>query len=500
MWDGPGRAGRGAVAVTKTLMFPSGVPSDRPSAPADRPSERPTRPTLPPPEDPSDEDVASATRPTGAPINPPISSSMELSERDFVGDEANDSSSANASTFRPPPNGSTPPPAARRSRLLLALRIAAAGLLVLVAIVLLLDSRSAAPVSSLREPRVAWPDRTTITEAAASPTPSPAARSCVVTAPPRFVAPRALINPGLDVSSTATGFVVALASASDEASAIRLEGSLLRAAENVRLRPNHHGPIRRVVARDVDIDGTTSSLDVRADNDDARTVVPEGDGAAYRIALAGTYLVARTAERTHALWPLPLPPKDRRIDALRVAPRDDGGAVVVVKRGNVFYLGLVNGALAPTGPLQIITRANATLGTPFVVANGGGAAIAWAERVNGAREWTVMVASMGGGEMETKPVAPGMSPSLGVFADGTLGVAYADGPATAHRIVVRRLAADLTPTGGLVVASSEGVNAGQPVLEIRPDGRALVAWLAVARGQSPAVYATPLACDVSTSM
>jgi hypothetical protein len=331
MWDGPGRAGRGAVPVTKTLIFPSGIPSDRPSVPADRPSERPTRPTLAPCEDPSDEDVSSATRPTSAPINPPISSSMELSERDFFDDDCAVSSSAKASTLEPPPNGSVPPPppsdSGGRSWLLPALRIAAAGLLLLVAVVLLLDSPS--PIANAREPRVAWPDRTPMAEPAASPTPSPAARSCVVTAPPRFVAPRALINPGLDVSSTATGFVVALASASDEASAIRLEGSALRAAESVRLRPSFRAPIRRVIARDVDAEaeGTTASLDVRADSDDARTVVPEGEGAPFRITLAGTYVVARSHERTHSLWALPLPPKDRRIDALRVAPRDDGGAV-----------------------------------------------------------------------------------------------------------------------------------------------------------------------------
>lgn len=463
MWDDP--------AVTKTLLLPSGIPSDRPS-------DRPTRPTLPPPEDPSD-------------------SSIELSERDFVDRTIDDRSiddeeiGAKASTLRPPP--SPPPhPSDRPGRawLLPSFRIAAAGLFLLVAVLLLLDPSTA--TTTAREPRVAWPDRTSMSAPAAPSPPRPAPHACVVTAPPRFVAPRALLGPGLDVSSTATGFVVAFASASDEASAIRLEGTTLRTAENVRVRTNAFGAIRRVVARDVD-----PSLEVRADVDDARTVIPEGDGPPFRITLAGTYLVARTPERTHSLWSLPLPAKDRRVDALRVAPRDDGGAVVVVKRGNTLAFGFVNGAFAAMGPLQIISRPNATLGTPSVVANGGGAALAWAERANGAREWTVIVASVGGGEMETKPVAAGMSPSLGVFADGTLAVAYADGPATAHRIVVRRLAADLAPIGDPVIASSEGLNAGQPVLDIHSGGRALVAWLAVARGQAPIVYATSLDCDVA---
>jgi hypothetical protein len=460
MWDD--------APVTKTLLFPSGIPSDRPS-------DRPTLPTLPPPEDPSDEDL------------------VALSERDFLDDDPDVDSGVTASTLKPPPNGSSDEPPRRRSWLLPALRIAAAGLLLLVAIVLLLDPSPT--MTSARGPRVAWPDRLTLASPAASAPVLPAANACVATAAPRFVAPRALVNPGLEVSSTETGFVVAFASATDEASAVRLEGTMLRAAETLRVRPHASAPIRRVVARDVD-----ASLEAHADADDSRIVLAETDGPPFRIALAGTYLVARTPDRTRSLWSMPLPPKDRRIDALRVAPRDDGGAVVVAKRGNALHLGFVNGALSPTGPLQTITRPNATLGTPFVVANGGGAALAWAERANGAREWTVMVASMGGGELETKPIAAGMSPSLGVFPDGTLAVAYADGAASAHRIVVRRLGADLSPLGDPLIASEEGLNAGQPIIDIRPDGRALVAWFAVTRGQPPSVRATPLVCDVSTRM
>lgn len=464
--------------VTKTLLFSSDISSDIESD--DRPSDRPTRPTLPPCDDPSEDDL------------------IAISERDFLRDESTDPI-AKASTLKPPPNPIDPdpspsaPPAPRRSWLLPALRVAAAGLLLLVAVVLLLDSSSSSPsIVPSREPRVAWPDRTSLAEAAVASSPSPASHSCIATAPPRFVAPRARIDVGLDVSSTTTGFVVALAPTSNEATAVRLEGSWLRAAESLRVHANAGAPIRGVVARDVD-----GALDVHADVDGSRFVVTEPESPPFRIALAGTYLVVRTPERTHSLWPFPIRADALRPDALRAAPRDDGGAVVVAKRADTLYVGLVNGALASMGPLQVITRPNAALGTPFVVANGGGAAIAWAERANGAREWTVMVASLGGGEMETKPIAAGMSPSLAVLPDGTLAVAYADGPPSSHRIVVRRLAPDLAPSADLVVASPPDVNAGQPVIDIRPDGRALVAWLAVSRGQPPAVYATPLVCDVS---
>lgn len=470
---------QGTRPPVKTLIFPSADaihrrPEVSADVPDDRPSERPTRPTLPPPEDPSDE-------------------SMELSVRDFVDDD----SSAKASTLRPPSKDRPPPP----SWLLPALRIAAAALFLLVAIAALMDSPT---VIVAREPRVAWPDRVVLADAPASgATPIPPGHGCIAVAPPRFVAPRASINVGLDVSSsaTSTGFVVALASANDEASAVRLEGTNLRNAETVRLRPSALSPIRRVVARDIGEDSDT--LDLRADTDDARTIVPEGDAPVVKVGIAGAFVVARVHDRTHSLWPLPAfskDPRDHRVDALRVAARDDGGAVVVLKRGNTLYLGVVNGALSAMGPLLTIARPSATIGTPFVIANGGGAALAWAERANGAREWTIIVASLGGGETETKAIGAGISPSIAALPDGTLVVAYADGPAASHRIVVRRLAADLTPSSEIVVASPEHVNAGQPVIDVRADGRALVAWLAVSRGQPAAVYATPLQCDVSTSM
>jgi len=188
----------------KTLIFPSADAIHRPDVPDDRPSERPTRPTLPPAEDPSDE-------------------SIELSVRDFV-DET-----SSASTLRPPPKDRPPPP----SWLVPALRIAAAALFLLVAIFALVDSPT---VIVQREPRVAWPDRVVLADSlssAGSELPIAPAHGCIAVAPPRFVAPRAVINAGLDVSSsaTSTGFVVALASANDEASAVRLEGTNLRAAE-----------------------------------------------------------------------------------------------------------------------------------------------------------------------------------------------------------------------------------------------------------------------------
>jgi hypothetical protein len=264
------------------------------------------------------------------------------------------------------------------------------------------------------------------------------------------------------------------------------------------MRPNAAAAIRHVLARDVDGD----VLDVRADTDDGRTVLPDDDEAPlFRVALARGQVVARAGDRTHLLWTLPLPRKDRRVDALRVASRDDGGAVVVLKKQSTFYVGFANGgALAASGPLLSLSRGNATVGTPYVVAHGAGAALAWAERARGASEWTVMLASIGGGEMETRPLGSGISPSIAVLPDGGLVIAYAEGPAAAHSIVVRRLAPDFKPSTDLVVASPPNVNAGQPVVDVRADGRALVAWLAVARGQPAAVYATPLQCDVSTSM
>jgi hypothetical protein len=90
-----------------------------------------------------------------------------------------------------------------------------------------------------------------------------------------------------------------------------------------------------------------------------------------------------------------------------------------------------------------------------------------------------------------------MSPAIVEMPDGDLLVAYADGPAAGHRVVTSRLSRDLVARGAPVVVSPPAMNAGQPALAVRADGRALVVFFAAGKGRpgTAPVVATPLACD-----
>ncbi len=446
------------------MIFPSADAIHRPPPlPDDRPSERPTRPTLVPAEE----------------------TAIELSVSDLEAIEPPPASGTKARTRA----------LERAAWLGLALRATVAGAVLLTVFVAIVDGPAAA--SPARAPRFAWPERTTLGEPPIVPAPVPPPGTCVVSGPPRLVAPRAELRPGLDVVASGTGFVVSLAATPIDAWAVRLEGSRMRAAENVRVRSA--APIRHVAAQD------RESLELRIDTDPSRTVIGEPDAPALRIVPAGSSLVARVDDAVHPLWLLPGADPARKtpgaIDALRAAARDDGGAVVAMKRGSTLHLGVVAGSFAVAGPLATITSSGATMGTPFVAARGAGGVVAWAERAAGARDYHVTVATFGGPTtaIDTRTVGAGISPSVAVLPDGGVLVAYAEGPPSAHRVVVRRFDAALVPIGEPVVASPDGLNAGQPVIEAAPDGRALVAWLAVARGQAASAHATLLACDVRTA-
>ena len=285
----------------------------------------------------------------------------------------------------------------------------------------------------------------------------------------------------------------------------------------------------------------SDSLDVRVDADDARTITGGGEAPAFRIVARGGSIMALLDDlrgvRVRNIWPLPgaarvasasasasvvlaprataapksnpyRPPGFSKVsdaprpattsprpvafgpELVRAVGRDDGGAVIALRRPSMFYLGVTDASLAPAGPLVALSRKGATVGTPSVAPWGGGGAVAWAEREAGEREWSIVVAGFtpdGEGATTLGPVrviGKGMSPTLAALPDGDLLLAHADGPPGAHRVVAVRLGRDLDPRGEPLVVSPESINAGQPALAVRPDGRA---HRRVLRGRSGSV-------------
>lgn len=459
---------------------------------------------------------------------PPKSSNpLHVSPAQAVGPSPFSVDAARASTQAAPPS---------RTRLRRTLVPLLASNLALAAVVALIVGVGRSPVAAAepRQPRVAVPEWSPLAGVVGVPTQAPPSGGCSASGASRMLAQRAQIGPGLDVSVLETGFAVGLASAQMEAVGLRVEGSGLRVAETVRVKtPSAVSHVTVEQGHDDENDG----LDLRIDSDEARTVVG-GDGPPFRIVARGGAIVALLDDvrggRVRPLWPLPgaakpvasalaavtaksnpyVPPGLSRPapparpfgpalapETVRVAGRDDGGAVIALRRLSTMWLGVADASLTPAGPLVSVVRKGAMIGTPAVAAWGAGGVVAWAEKPVGDREWNVVVASFAPddeGETVVGPVrviARGMSPTIAALPDGDLLLAYADGPSGAHRVLARRLSSELETRGEAITVSPESVNAGQPVAAVRADGRALVAFFAADRGRLPSVHATALACD-----
>ncbi len=467
-----------------------------------------------------------------------------------------DDDTANVQTDRPPMSSKSP---GRAASLLARLKTRRAVLplvathLAIAAVVALVVGSGRPPAHAqkavdalARQPRAASSERKSLVSAPGATTPAPPAGGCTTTGAARSLATRAQIGPGLEVSVLDTGFGLALASGTTEAVGLRIEGSWLRVAETVRVKAS---TLVSHVAVDGREDEGGDGFDIRIDSDDARTVVGSSESPTFRVVARGGYIMAifddpnRMAIRN--IWPVPgilpptrtaaltppaspyrppgfLPAKDAAAarkpiasapaapihpyiyasETVRAVGRDDGGVVIALRRPSSLWLGVTDSALAPAGAMVNIRRNNATVGTPAITQWGGGGAVAWAERAAGEREWSVVVAGFtpdGEGATTVGPVrtiAKGMSPSIATLADGDLLLAMADGTAGAHRVITYRLGArDLDVRGEPIIVSPDTINAGQPAVAVRPDGRSLVAFFAAERGRAASVYATPLMCD-----
>lgn len=313
---------------------------------------------------------------------------------------------------------------------------------------------------------------------------------CGATGPSRLISSRAQIGAGVDVSVADDSFAVGFADGPKAAAGVLVSPTTLKIAG--RVRANVANAIHRV--------------SVESRDDDEEPVAVHVDPSSAVTTNGGWISTGK-----HALWPIPgavtmgftrIGSKSRSVtyavppDALRTAARDEGGTVVGVKKGSTLYVGFVDSSAEPVAPLVSIARTG-SVGTPAIVAWGGGAAMAWAERPAGERDYDVVVAALapdGEGAPQVKVIGKGMSPSITTLKDGGLLVAYAVGASGAHRVAVRRLGRDLVARGEEQVVSPDALNAGQPALAIASDGRGLVTFFAADKRGGAQLLATPLTC------
>jgi len=521
-----------ALPTKKTLVFPTLDRAEREwrseivaaGIPAPRPSERPTVPSLPPVDDAEEGtsnteviELSASALETGplslddaAPSIPTPSaapSSSRLATR-LVLDPARDGEARRRAWERVR--------ARMRSRKVLGRLVAASVVLGVLAFAAGYALAPSPVAAAPRFARSASEELTPLAQRASEGAVLPPAGGCTAGGPSRMLAARAHIPTGLDVSVLDAGFGIGFAASTAsesvaahgiEAIGIRLDASLLRGGDRVRVKGS--APVKHVAVDAASGDDGDGDIDLRIDTDDARTVLVEGEGSPVRVRATGPFVVvARQDGATKTAWAVPgfagaaanargarsAPPLP--VD-VRAARRDGGGVAVVLRRGASMWVGLLDHDLRPEGPLVPLARAGATIGMPSVTALGGGAAIAWAERKLGDKEWNVVVASVGGPDDDARQVrvlTAGMSPSIAAMPDGDVLLAYAVGGAGAHRVVARRLGRDLAARGDAVVVSPEDVNAGQPAAAVAGDGRGVVAFFGASTGRA-AVLATPLVCD-----
>lgn len=406
--------------------------------------------------------------------------------------------------------GRTVPPAGAGLARRFAIPLIASHLAVAAAVGLFAMRDRLLPHKPLPERRAAAGSLTPLATTVAPPPPRVPVGACAANHGSRVVASRAQVGPGLEVTALETGFGIGIASSNQQAVGVRVEGSRLRVAETVRVKVPAAVQHVAIDSREDESDG----LDVHVDVDDARTIIGGGDAPPFRIVARGAQVLGLTEDgrRSVPIWALPAVARTKPAaataaastsgDVLRAAAREDGGAVVALRRPGALWLGVADSSLTPEGPLVPLARKATTLGTPAVAPLGGGGVVTWAERAPGAKEWSVHVSVFApDGEGATllgavRSIGAGMSPTIATLPDGDLLLAYATGGAGAHRVVAQRLGRDLAPRGDLVMVSPETMNAGQPVAAVRSDGRALVAYFAADRGRSgAAVVATSLDCD-----
>lgn len=351
----------------------------------------------------------------------------------------------------------------------------------------------------------------------------PKAHACVASAPPRTLASRVQIAPGIKVTVVDdSAFGIAYSPTPYEAQGLRVQGTELRIAERVRVRAS--APVRQVGLETVREDDD-DVLSVRASSDDAPTVFPDSQGVPFRVQPGGAFIVAVLgldgATRTRSMWPMPAsgttavsapaPARDRgkavvrppmpmayrgplAPDTVRAAATEEGGAVVAIRRGATLWVGVADANFAPVGPLASIPR-RGSLGAPQVAPSTDGGVVAWSERAPGDRESAVMVAAFTPDGLA--PVGPlkslgsGTSPSVVTLPDGDILVAYANAE---HRAALVRLSHDLELRGEPVLLSPAEMNVSQPVVAVGANGRGVVAFFDTEKGKTSLAAASVL-CD-----
>lgn len=355
------------------------------------------------------------------------------------------------------------------------------------------------------------PTAATAAAAAGRAAPGSASRAkvaaCTVSAPPRVLAPAAIVPAGIEVRPLGDSLAVGFAPSEHEAHAMRVDPGSLASSGDVTSRASD--PIRRVrpVAGAKDTLGLVVDADRKRDRIQGRRTLPIDPP--LQVGASGGNLVWAHAGAgpSGSLWALPGPDD---IDALRAASEGEPGettTAIAFRRSNAVWVGVVSGyrSLTPKGDITHIAGLGLTVGSPAIAVNEGAVVVAWSDRASPDVPWHIRMVQMKPGELPGEPVdftppsgGPGghvMSPGLAAVPGGRFLLVWTEGPTSQQRVRAVTLTSSAEPVGKALEISNETVNSGQGQAAVTATGaKGIVAYLQ-ATGDGFQVVATGIACN-----
>jgi hypothetical protein len=307
---------------------------------------------------------------------------------------------------------------------------------------------------------------------------------------------------GIETTSTAERVAMGIATGDHEALVLSLNPSTFSTVGSARSRSPD--PLRRVVPLFEPGTELSSFLET------ARTHTPMD--AAHPIAGSPPFVVGVAAgmfawapDRTSSssgLWPLP---GDAPVDTVRsVTLGGSAGYAVAFRQGGALFLGALNADRTANGDLVRIPTLGPQVGAPALAAGAHHVLVAWADRPSTSAPWSIRwLRWHPGAEPEaaaTFPIPAGgtgeqvMAPSLTALGDGRLVLVWTEGTGTRHVVRAQALDPAEQPVGTAITVSEDGINAGEGMPALTPDGRGAVVFFASPTGTTAAVMGVPILC------
>jgi len=334
----------------------------------------------------------------------------------------------------------------------------------------------------------------------------PSVAPCILAGAPHVIAPRALLRAGIETASSVDHIAVGMALADRDGLVVSLDPSTFSAISTSRSHADD--PLKRVVP----LLSSSSNVTEFFETTHAGKRPSVGLAAAHPLVADPPFILgvedgavvwapSRTAATTQ-LWPLA---GDTPVDAIRAVelPKHSGFAVAF-RQGTSIYLGGLNSDRTVNGGLAHIAGLGPQIGAPAIAASSDHVLVAWADRASPSAPWAIRWLTWHPGTEPVPaspfPVPPGgsggqaMSPSLTSLSGGRVVMAWTEGGGARHEVRAQALDSSEHFLGTTLTVSAEGVNAGQGVPALTPDGRGAVVFLANPTASTASVVAVPILC------